>query len=60
MAANLTGGSAEYEAALTAMFPLGRIAEPEEIADIAVCLLSARSSYMTGAIVSADAGFTAQ
>ena len=36
--------------------PLGRLAEPEEIAAVIVFLCSARSSYVTGAAWSADGG----
>lgn len=36
--------------------PLGRLAEPEEIASVIVFLCSSRSSYVTGAAWSADGG----
>jgi 3-oxoacyl-[acyl-carrier protein] reductase len=36
--------------------PLGRLAEPEEIAAVVVFLLSDRASYVTGAAWSADGG----
>jgi NAD(P)-dependent dehydrogenase (short-subunit alcohol dehydrogenase family) len=36
--------------------PLGRLAEPEEIASVIVFLCSARASYVTGAAWSADGG----
>ena len=36
--------------------PLGRLAEPEEIAAVIVFLLSDRASYVTGAAWSADGG----
>ncbi|MDX6618498.1 MAG: 3-oxoacyl-[acyl-carrier protein] reductase [Gaiellales bacterium] len=36
--------------------PIGRLAEPEEIADVIAFLCSARSSYVTGAAWSADGG----
>ena len=36
--------------------PLGRLAQPEEIASVIVFLLSARASYVTGAAWSADGG----
>lgn len=36
--------------------PFGRPAEPEEIADLAVYLASARASYMSGTVVDADGG----
>jgi 3-oxoacyl-[acyl-carrier protein] reductase len=47
------------EAALeeqTARIPLGRFAEPREIADVVVFLCSARAGYVTGAAWSADGG----
>jgi NAD(P)-dependent dehydrogenase (short-subunit alcohol dehydrogenase family) len=36
--------------------PLGRYAQPEEIASVAVFLASSRASYVTGAIVPMDGG----
>jgi NAD(P)-dependent dehydrogenase (short-subunit alcohol dehydrogenase family) len=45
---------------IAASHPLGRMASPEEIARIMVFLASPQSSFMTGAVVMADGGFTAQ
>lgn len=40
--------------------PMARLAEPEEIAKVVVFLASDDASYMTGALVTADAGYTAR
>lgn len=39
--------------------PLGRIGQPQDIAEIAAFLASPASSFMTGALVMADGGYTA-
>ena len=36
--------------------PLGRYGKPEELADFAAYLLSARNSYMTGSVYNFDGG----
>jgi NAD(P)-dependent dehydrogenase (short-subunit alcohol dehydrogenase family) len=41
---------------INASIPLGRMAEPREIAEVAGWLLSDRASYVTGAIVPVDGG----
>lgn len=40
--------------------PMARLAEPKEIAKVVVFLASDDSSYMTGSMVTIDAGFTAR
>lgn len=44
--------------AVVSQIPLGHIGRPEEIADIALFLASDRSSYVSGAEIIADGGFT--
>jgi NAD(P)-dependent dehydrogenase (short-subunit alcohol dehydrogenase family) len=39
--------------------PIGRSAQPEEVADVIAFLASTQSSFMTGAVVMVDGGFTA-
>ncbi|KAJ5766761.1 uncharacterized protein N7511_004377 [Penicillium nucicola] len=49
---------AQVHKRLTEVVPLGRIAEPEEIADVALYLCSSMASYVTGSAWMADGGFT--
>ena len=49
----------KYEAILSRI-PLGRLGQPREIADAVVFLASDESSFMTGAELTLDGGYTAQ
>lgn len=40
------------------MFPIGRLAEPKEIADVILFLASEKASFMVGSTVLVDGGFT--
>lgn len=47
-------------AAIAATVPMGRLADPDEIARVVCFLASDDASYMTGALVSVDAGYGAR
>lgn len=51
------GGSSAEE--IAACYPLGRIAEAEEVAHVICSVASPRNSFMTGSIISVDGGITA-
>ncbi|WP_330232386.1 glucose 1-dehydrogenase [Nocardia sp. NBC_00508] len=57
---NSMGATPEGEAAIAALHPMGRIATPEEIASFCAYLLSGESSFVTGAALAIDGGFTAR
>ncbi len=50
----------EMAAGVTAATPLGRVGEPEEIADAVVWLCSDRASFVTGQAFPIDGGYTTQ
>jgi len=48
------------EAGLAAGTPLGRMGEPEEIAEVVTWLCSDAASFVTGHALAADGGYVAQ
>lgn len=53
-----TQGNSEVQENFKKMHPVGRIAEPREIAEVACWLLSDRSSFVVGHLLLADGGVT--
>ncbi len=56
----VSGSSAKMRDWLATSIPMRRVANPTEIADVVVWLLSDRSSYVTGIAIPVDGGWTAQ
>lgn len=50
----------DLEAMADATIPMGRLGTPEEVARVVAFLASDEASYMTGSMVTVDAGYTAQ
>ena len=51
---------AEAKKMVATEHPLGRISSPAEIAEVVLFLASPRASFLTGAVVMADGGYTAR
>jgi NAD(P)-dependent dehydrogenase (short-subunit alcohol dehydrogenase family) len=49
-------GNAEAERRILSRTPLGRLGEPDEVAQVALFLASAESSYLTGQAIYPDGG----
>ncbi len=54
------GATPESLASIEALHPIGRISTPDEIASFCAYLLSEEASFITGAALSIDGGFTAR
>jgi NAD(P)-dependent dehydrogenase (short-subunit alcohol dehydrogenase family) len=55
-----TGKDKEVEKAFESMEPVGRMGEPEEVADAVVWLCSDGASFVTGQALAVDGGWVAQ
>src|SRR5215211_1308028 len=53
-------GGTEYLEAIERLHPMGRLGEPEEVAEAIVFLASNQASFITGAILPVDGGYLAQ
>jgi NAD(P)-dependent dehydrogenase (short-subunit alcohol dehydrogenase family) len=53
------GHSDEFQRRVGELIMAGRMAQPDEIADVMLFLASAQSGYMTGQLVNVDGGFSA-
>jgi NAD(P)-dependent dehydrogenase (short-subunit alcohol dehydrogenase family) len=52
--------AAELDELADATVPMGRLGEPEEVAEVVAFLVSDAAGYMTGATVAVDAGYGAR
>ncbi|WP_327116066.1 SDR family oxidoreductase [Nocardia sp. NBC_01730] len=58
--ADMADENPQWRTTLDAAHPIGRIAEPSEIADVVVWLCSDKSSFVTGVALPVEGGYTAQ
>jgi NAD(P)-dependent dehydrogenase (short-subunit alcohol dehydrogenase family) len=55
-----TGGRIGTHEMMDPLHPIGRIGNPDEVAELIVWLCSPRASFMTGANIAVDGGYVAQ
>lgn len=51
---------ADMKEAMANQMPIGRLGRDDEIANLIVYLLSEKASFITGAVIPIDGGYTAQ
>lgn len=56
----LADSDPEYEKKQLGLHPIGRLGKPEEVANLVLFLASDESSFITGASIPVDGGYTAQ
>lgn len=56
----MNGLPAEAVAGLSALHPMGRLGEPNEVAELVLWLSSAKASFVTGSYYAVDGGYLAQ
>jgi NAD(P)-dependent dehydrogenase (short-subunit alcohol dehydrogenase family) len=59
MVERLTGGNPEVNTQKAAMHPMGRLGQPDEVAEAVIWLCSDKSSFVTGQWITMDGGLTA-
>jgi NAD(P)-dependent dehydrogenase (short-subunit alcohol dehydrogenase family) len=60
MMERFTGGDRDAQAGFAAMHPIGRVGQPEEVAQAVLYLASDHARFVTGSILTIDGGYTAQ
>lgn len=60
LVAKLAEDDPDYEAEKLKLHPIGRLGKPEEVASVVLFLASDESSFITGASIPVDGGYTAQ